>query len=58
MVTNLGKYLLIGAFFCLAVLCFFVGSAIGAVAFIAMGFLVELAFWLGVKTSNKTSDKT
>lgn len=52
--TRLGKYLMLGALLCLAVLCYFVGSAIGAVAFIAMGILLELAFWVGIfKTSRK-----
>lgn len=54
--TNLRKYLLLGALFCLAMLCYFVGSAIGAVAFIAMGLLLELAFWVGIfKPSQKQS---
>lgn len=52
--TNLGKFLMIGAFFCLALLCFFIGSVTGAIAFIAMGFMLELAFWVGIF---KKSDK-
>lgn len=46
--TNLGKFLLLGALVCLALVCMFVGSVIGAVAFMVMGVLLELAFWLGI----------
>ena len=56
--TKLGKYLLIGALFCLALLCYFIGSVIGAVAFIALGFLLEVAFWVGIfKKPENPSDK-
>lgn len=49
-----GKYLLLGALLCLALVCYFVGSVLGAVAFIVMGILLELAFWVGIfKSSNK-----
>lgn len=49
-----GKYLLLGALFCLALVCYFVGSVLGAVAFIIMGGLLELAFWVGIfKSSSK-----
>ena len=56
--TKLGKYLMIAALFCLALLCYFIGSVIGAVAFIALGFLLELASWVGIfKRNNKVSNK-
>jgi hypothetical protein len=52
--TNLGRYLLLTAFLCLAMLCYFIGSAIGAVAFIALGLVLELALWVGIfKSSQK-----
>ncbi|MDO6692102.1 hypothetical protein Q4574_02345 [Aliiglaciecola sp. 3_MG-2023] len=48
------KYLLISALFCLAFVCYYVGSVIGAIAFIALGFLLEVALWIGIlKTSKK-----
>lgn len=52
--TTLGKYLIIGAFFLLAIVCYFIGSKIGAVAFIALGVLLEIAAWVGIfKTTSK-----
>ncbi|MDM7862316.1 hypothetical protein QTP81_17040 [Alteromonas sp. ASW11-36] len=52
--TSTTKYLALAILFCLAVLCFMVGTIAGAIAFIAIGFLLELAFWIGVfKTSSK-----
>ena len=51
--TTLGKYLTIGAFFLLAIVCYFIGSKIGAIAFIALGFLLEVAFWFGIFKSTK-----
>ena len=52
--TKLGKYLLLTAFICLAVLCYFIGSKTGAIAFIIMGVVLELAFWLGIfRSSNQ-----
>jgi hypothetical protein len=57
--TKLGKYLMLGAFFCLAVLCLFVGSVIGAIAFIALGVLLELAMWVGIfKSRVKTASQS
>jgi len=56
-VTSFGKYIMIGVLFCLALLCYFVGSVIGAISFIAMGFMLELAFWVGIfKKPNKASN--
>jgi hypothetical protein len=46
--NKLNKYLLLAALFCLALVCAFIGSTIGAVAFIIMGVLLEVAFWLGI----------
>tara|TARA_R110000868_G_scaffold46756_5_gene154207 strand:- start:229 stop:399 length:171 start_codon:yes stop_codon:yes gene_type:complete len=46
--SKLGKYLLLGALICLALVCYFVGSVTGAIAFIVMGVLLETAFWLGI----------
>ncbi len=52
--TKLGKYLMLSALFCLALVCYFIGSGVGAVAFIALGIVLELAFWFGIfKTSGK-----
>ncbi|UAL41555.1 hypothetical protein K8B83_11570 [Shewanella inventionis] len=45
------KYLLLAAVVCLALVCLFIGSVLGAVAFITMGLLLESAFWLGIITS-------
>lgn len=54
--TSFGKYLIIAAFFLLAMVCYFVGSKLGALAFIALGVLLEIAAWVGVfKTTNKHS---
>jgi len=53
--TKTAKYLLLSALFCLALLCYFVGSVIGAIAFIALGLLLEIALWVGIfKSSKKT----
>ena len=53
--SKVGKYLVLGALLCLALVCYFVGSILGAVAFIIMGVLLELAFWVGIfKSSTKT----
>jgi len=46
--TPIGKFLILGALFCLAVLYYAVGTVIGAIAFIALGIMLELAFWLGI----------
>jgi hypothetical protein len=46
--SKLGKYLLVAALFCLALICYFVGSTVGSVAFIFMAVLLELAFWVGI----------
>ena len=57
--SKLGKYLLLSALMCLALVCFFVGSVIGAIAFIVMGVLLELAFWVGIfKSSTKHHPQT
>lgn len=42
------KYLLLSAFFCLALVCFFVGSVVGAIAFICLGLVLEAALWIGI----------
>ncbi|MGJ8682265.1 hypothetical protein [Paraglaciecola sp.] len=46
--TTLGKYLMLGALICLALVCYFVGSVTGAVSFIILGILLEVAFWVGI----------
>jgi hypothetical protein len=46
--SKLGKYLLLGALICLALVCYFIGSAIGSIAFIVLAVLLELAFWIGI----------
>ncbi|MDC8830845.1 hypothetical protein [Alteromonas gilva] len=46
--TPTGKFLMLSALLCLAILCVAVGTVVGAVAFIALGVLLELAFWLGI----------
>ncbi|GAC16010.1 hypothetical protein [Aliiglaciecola lipolytica] len=51
--TKTAKYLLLSALFCLALLCYFVGSVIGAIAFIALGLLLEIALWVGIFKSSK-----
>ncbi|GGP42625.1 hypothetical protein GCM10009347_07930 [Shewanella algicola] len=51
--SNVIKYLLLGALVCLALVCYSVGSATGAVAFITMGVLLEIAFWLGIIKSTR-----
>jgi hypothetical protein len=57
--STLGKYLLLGALLCLALVCYFVGSVIGAMAFIVMGVLLELAFWIGIfKATVKPTPQT
>ena len=53
--TKTGKYLVLAAFFLLAALCVFVGSVIGAVAFIALGIVLELAFWIGIFKTPRSS---
>ena len=55
MMTKTGKYLVLAAFFLLAALCVFVGSVIGAVAFIALGIVLELAFWIGIFKTPRSS---
>ena len=52
--STLGKYLMLAAFLCLALVCIFIGSVTGAIAFIALGIILELAFWMGIfKSSTK-----
>ncbi|GGP56961.1 hypothetical protein [Shewanella saliphila] len=51
--SNVIKYLLLGALVCLALVCYSVGSTTGAVAFITMGVLLEIAFWLGIIKSTR-----
>lgn len=51
--TTTGKYLILAAFFLLAMVCIFVGSVVGAVAFLALGVVLELAFWLGLFKSSR-----
>ena len=46
--SKLGKYLLLGALVCLALVCYFIGSAIGSIAFIVLAVLLELTFWAGI----------
>ncbi|NVK57859.1 MAG: hypothetical protein HWE26_19850 [Alteromonadaceae bacterium] len=46
--TPVGKFLILGALLCLALLCYFVGTVLGAVAFIALGVMLEIAFWTGI----------
>ncbi|MCT8986308.1 hypothetical protein [Shewanella phaeophyticola] len=48
------KYVLLAALVCLALVCYSVGSATGAVAFIVMGVLLEIAFWLGIIKSTRS----
>jgi hypothetical protein len=47
-----GKFLMFGALICLAILCIFVGSVTGAIAFIALGLILEAAFWIGIFKTN------
>ncbi|GAB2677760.1 hypothetical protein [Aliiglaciecola aliphaticivorans] len=47
------KYLLLAAVFCLALVCYYIGSMIGAIAFIALGLLLEIALWVGIFKSSK-----
>jgi hypothetical protein len=57
--SKLGIYLLIGALLCLALVCYFVGSVIGAISFIVMAVLLELAFWVGIfKATVKPAPQT
>ncbi|MEP4890436.1 MAG: hypothetical protein ABJV04_10445 [Aliiglaciecola sp.] len=51
--TKTTKYLLLAALFCLAVVCYYVGNVIGAIAFIALGLLLEIALWVGIFQSSK-----
>jgi len=46
--SKLGKYLLLGALICLALVCYFIGSVIGSIAFIVLAILLEFAFWVGI----------
>ncbi|MFC3094066.1 hypothetical protein [Alteromonas sediminis] len=46
------KIILLACTFLLAVLCYMKGSVIGSIAFIAIGALLELAFWIGVLKTN------
>ncbi len=52
--SNAIKYLLLSALVCLALICYSVGSATGTVAFIIMGVLLEIAFWLGIIKSTRS----
>ncbi|MGI2171439.1 hypothetical protein ACROAE_14815 [Shewanella sp. MF05960] len=56
--TAVTQYLLLAALICLALVCYFVGSATGAVAFIVMGILLEIAFWLGIFKSTRSRRQT
>lgn len=46
--TTLSKRLLLVAFICLAILFYTIGSKTGALAFIIMGCVLEIAFWIGI----------
>ena len=55
--TSTRKHLALAILICLAVLCYMVGAIVGAIALVAIGFLLELAFWVGIfKTPPKTTD--
>ncbi|WP_162832684.1 hypothetical protein [Paraglaciecola arctica] len=51
--TKMGQYLMFGALCCLALVCVFVGSTLSAIAFITLGVLLELAFWIGIFKSSR-----
>jgi hypothetical protein len=54
--SKITKFILFSALLCLAMLFYFMGSAKGAIAFILMGFLLELGFWIGIfKTTKRKS---
>ena len=46
--TSTRKHLALAILICLAVLCYMVGAIVGAIALVAIGFLLELAFWVGI----------
>ena len=51
--SKVTKFILVSALFCLAMVFYFIGSAKGAIAFILMGFLLELGFWIGIFKTTK-----
>ncbi len=42
------KWLMLGILFLCALVCYAVGFIVGAIAFVVIGAILELAFWIGV----------
>ncbi|MDG1255649.1 MAG: hypothetical protein P8Q24_01730 [Glaciecola sp.] len=56
--TTTTKTVMLISLILLACVCYFIGTAKGAVAFIALGVILELGFWIGLlkkKAANATS---
>lgn len=56
--TATTKTLMLISLILLACVCYFIGTVKGAVAFIALGVLLELGFWLGLLKRKKAANAT
>lgn len=56
--NTLTKTIMLVSLILLACVCYFIGTIKGALAFIALGVLLEICFWVGIfKTTKKHVSK-
>lgn len=54
--NTLTKTIMLVSLILLACVCYFIGTIKGAIAFIALGVLLEICFWVGIfKTTKKAA---
>jgi hypothetical protein len=54
--TTFTKTIMLISIILLACVCYFIGTVKGAIAFIALGILLEICFWVGIfKTIKKAA---
>ncbi|MDG1122141.1 MAG: hypothetical protein P8J70_03090 [Glaciecola sp.] len=53
--TTTTKTLMLISLILLACVCYFIGTLKGAIAFIALGIILEIGFWVGLFSKKKSS---
>ena len=53
--TTTTKTIMLISLILVACVCYFIGTVKGAIAFIALGVLLELGFWLGLLKKKKSA---
>jgi hypothetical protein len=53
--TTTTKTIMLISLILLACVCYFIGTVKGAVAFIALGVILELGFWFGLLKKKKSA---